>query len=72
MITTNEQDLFICEVIEKYKGILKLNYPLEHGIVKDWQDMEQLWRHTFDELKVSPKEHPVLLTEAPLNPYSNR
>jgi actin-related protein len=34
--------------------------------------MEQLWRHTFDELKVSPKEHPVLLTEAPLNPYSNR
>ncbi len=34
--------------------------------------MEQLWRHAFDELKVSSKEHPVLLTEAPLNPYTNR
>ena len=34
--------------------------------------MELLWRHVFDELKVSPKEHPVLLTEAPLNPYMNR
>ena len=34
--------------------------------------MESLWRHIFDELKVSPKEHPILLTEPPLNPYSNR
>lgn len=34
--------------------------------------MEHLWRHVFDELKVSPKEHPVLITEAPLNPYLNR
>lgn len=52
--------------------MLKLNYPIEHGIVRDWKDMEILWRHVFDELKVSPKEHPVLLTEAPLNPYENR
>jgi actin-related protein len=52
--------------------VLKLNYPIEHGIVTDWKDMELLWRHVFDELKVSPKEHPVLLTEAPLNPYQNR
>jgi actin-related protein len=34
--------------------------------------MEQLWRHVFDELKASAKEHPILLTEPPLNPYSNR
>jgi actin-related protein len=52
--------------------VLKLNYPIEHGIVVDWKDMELLWRHVFDELKVSPKEHPILLTEAPLNPYMNR
>ena len=38
----------------------------------NWDDMEALWRHVFDELKVNPKEHPILLTEAPLNPYSNR
>jgi len=52
--------------------VLKINYPISHGIVEDWKDMEYLWRHVFEELKVSPKEHPVLLTEAPLNPYMNR
>ena len=85
MITTNEQDVYIGDVIvrnhndnvnysyqEKYKGVLKLTYPIEHGIIVDWPNMEILWRHVFDELKVSPKEHPVLLTEAPLNPYNNR
>jgi|TARA_B110000285_G_scaffold148963_1_gene166270 actin-related protein len=34
--------------------------------------MEALWRHVFNELKVVPKEHPILLTEPPLNPYANR
>jgi centractin len=34
--------------------------------------MEAIWSYIFDELKVSSKEHPVLLTEAPLNPIYNR
>jgi len=52
--------------------VLKINYPIEHGIITDWKDMELLWRHVYEKLNVSPKEHPVLLTEAPLNPYMNR
>ena len=57
---------------EQYRGVLKLNYPITHGVVTNWDDMEALWGYTFDQLKVSAKEHPVLLTEPPLNPYSNR
>lgn len=45
---------------------------MESGVVKNWDEMESIWRYIFEELKVSPKEHPVLLTEPPLNPIENR
>lgn len=43
------------------------------GTVTNWDDMEKIWHYTFfDDLRVDPQEHAVLLTEAPMNPKANR
>ncbi|XP_019082326.1 PREDICTED: putative actin-9 [Camelina sativa] len=56
------------------RGLLTLKSQMEHGgIVNNWDVMEKIWHHTFyNELRVDPQEHPVLLTEAPFNPKANR
>jgi actin len=53
--------------------VLNMKYPIERGIVTNWDDMEKIWHCAFyNELRVDPAEHPVLLTEAALNPSANR
>jgi len=34
--------------------------------------MENIWRYIYNQTGALPHDHPVLLTEAPLNPYRNR
>jgi centractin len=65
-------EIFVGKKAEVNKGLLKLKYPMEHGIIKDWQDMQAIWNYAFSELKISPQDQPVLLTESILNPSSNR
>lgn len=66
-------DSWVGDEAECKRGILNLSYPIERGIVNNWDDMEQTWSHTFyKELRVAPEEHPVLLTERSLNPKPNR
>ena len=68
-----EGDVFIGQRAADLRGLLKVNWPMEHGYVSDWEDMERIWQWTWSEgLKVLSEEHPVLLTEAPLNPRQNR
>lgn len=52
-----EGDVFIGKKAEELRGLLKIRYPLEHGIVTDWDDMERIWQHVYtEELKTLSEE----------------
>ncbi|KAF7337037.1 hypothetical protein MVEN_02140600 [Mycena venus] len=67
------KDYYVGEEALAKRGIMGMKYPIEHGLVTNWYNMEAIWQHTFhDELRVASDEHPVLLAEAPFNPKANR
>jgi len=67
------KDSYVGHEAESKRGILNLKYPIEHGIITNWDDMETLWRSIYhDELRVASEEQPVLLTELQANPKRNR
>ena len=61
-----EGDVFIGQRAQELRGLLKIRYPLEHGIVTDWDDMERIWQFVYtEELKTLSEE--VRCSAAPLS-----
>lgn len=69
----NFREYYVGEDAINLRGILRLINPVECGIVTDWEAIEKIWHYIFhDLLQINPSEHPILLTEPPLNPAQNR
>ncbi|RWS11665.1 actin-related protein 2-like protein [Dinothrombium tinctorium] len=67
------KDLMVGEEASKLRSLLEINYPMENGIVRNWEDMCHVWDYTFyNKMNIDPKECKLLLTEPPMNPANNR
>jgi len=71
-VDSGQNTSFVGDEAQAKRGILNLRHPIERGTVTNWDDMELLWQHTFNnELKVVPEDHPILLTNQ-MTPSSER
>lgn len=68
--------VFVGHRLDEHRGAFILDYPMDKGYVVDggWDSIERIWEHVYSKPNLNAKmdEHPVLLTEAPLNPRHNR
>ena len=73
MVGMDQKDSYVGEEAEAKKSVLNLKYPIEHGTITDWNDIEKIWHHTFyNELRVDPKSCYVHMTDCPLASKASR
>lgn len=67
------KDIMCGDEAAQVRSMLQISYPMENGIIKNWEDMEHLWDYAFYErMKIPTEGQKVLLTEPPMNPLKNR
>ncbi|KAH6893715.1 actin 1 [Coprinopsis sp. MPI-PUGE-AT-0042] len=69
---TTSKDYYVGDEAQARRGILSLKYPIERGVVTNWDCMEKIWNYAYEEFRVASEDRPTLLSEAPLNPRANR
>jgi actin-related protein len=67
------KELYIGDEAQSMRGMLTLQHPVQHGIIRNFDDWESIFHHmVYNELRVRPEEHPFLIAEPYFNPTSNR
>ena len=73
MVGMDQKDSYVGDEVQSKRGVLTLKYPIEHGIVTNWDDTERIWYAPFATSSESPPESgrhgedlaPHLLQRAP-------
>ncbi|XP_076447741.1 actin-5-like [Babylonia areolata] len=74
LVGSDQKDCYVGDEAHCRRDILnpKDPVPIARGVITDWEDMEKVWHHAlYNELRVAPEEHPVLLTQNPLTPKTD-
>lgn len=68
------KDIMIGDEAQQVRQMLEINYPVENGIVNNWDDMKLIYNYLFGPKKMNldTKNAKILFTEATLNPVKNR
>ena len=68
-----QKDAYVGTEAEAKRSVLRMNYPFERGMIRNWDDAEKVWHHTFyNELQVAPEEQAVLVTESASSPKADK
>lgn len=68
-----DMDFWIGDEAVARAGEYTVNYPIRHGIVENWDNMERYWQRViFKYMRCDPEDHMFLLTEPPMNTPENR
>ena len=68
------KQIMIGDEIIGFRSLLDLSYPVSEGVITDEEDLYRLWDYTLTQkLEIEdPSDRKVIVTEAPLNPLSNK
>eukprot|EP00923_Selenidium_pygospionis_P005839 GHVN01010056.1.p2 GENE.GHVN01010056.1~~GHVN01010056.1.p2 ORF type:complete len:115 (+),score=14.01 GHVN01010056.1:275-619(+) len=51
-----EGSIFVGSKVEELRSLLTLSYPVSHGVIEDWTDMEHVWTHVYSEMRINAEE----------------
>ena len=68
------KEIMIGDEIIGFRSLLDLSHPVTEGIITDEEDLFKLWDYTLTQKMgiEDPSERRIIVTEAPLNPLSNK
>jgi len=66
-------DFYIGHEAQAHSRTYQGDFPIKHGIVENWDNMEKYWqRCIYQYMRCDPEEHYFVLTEPPMNTPENR
>ena len=73
LVGMDQKDFYVGNEVKDKESVLNLTYPIQKGIIVDLDQMKNIWSHLMNtELRVSPEDHRIFMTEPPKNPKKNR